>query len=71
MEILSLLLLLGQTVGAINGEQLKTKLEFEVGYSDRTRGGLQWYINKSFDFKIKVTRNNRSCCFSGCWCTTK
>jgi hypothetical protein len=37
---------LGQTVGAINGGTVENKgLEFEVGYSDRTRGGLQYGIN--------------------------
>jgi hypothetical protein len=37
-------------------EQLKTKLEFEVGYSDRTRGGLQYGINLNLStLKNKVT----------------
>jgi hypothetical protein len=38
-------------------EQLKTKLEFEVGYSDRTRGGLQYGINLNLStLKIKLQK---------------
>jgi hypothetical protein len=47
---------LGQTVGAINGGTVENKgLEFEVGYSDRTRWFTIRYQLKSFDFKNKVT----------------
>jgi hypothetical protein len=47
---------LGQTVGAINGGTVENKgLEFEVGYSDRTRG-LQYGINLNLStLKNKVT----------------
>ncbi|WP_029596523.1 SusC/RagA family TonB-linked outer membrane protein [Flavobacterium sp. ACAM 123] len=48
---------LGQTVGAINGGTVENKgLEFEVGYSDKTQGGLQYGINLNLStLKNKVT----------------